>query len=700
MSRAGTVGVISILLFLLTSMPTVRLAAWPANDSFRPGAVLVGMRPVASLAIMTQLLADRGLQVEHALTPLPIVSVQVPIGQELATAESLRRVGQVAFAELDYAAHSTEVITPTDPGWINQWGPRQIEAPAAWAVVTGTSRLIIALVDSGLKLDHEDLASQRWINSAEIPDNFIDDDGNGKIDDVNGWHFYQVFTGSTYVPAENADVQDDYGHGTHVAGIAAAAMNNHVGIVGLAPGARVMPVKVLDQFGTGWYSDIAAGIVYAADNGAQIINLSLGGAEDSQTLRAAIDYVQARGALVVAATGNTGGMVLYPAAYESVLAVAATDQNDQVAYFSNRGPQVDVAAPGVDIYSTWPWRDGYFTKSGTSMASPHVSGLAALIWTARPDLSAAMVRRVITSTVNDIGPVGWDESVGWGRVNANAAVALVRNPVTLVISSAGNGVIAQVPEAPYAFGDVVTLTATAGIGSGFSSWSGALSGTTNPLTITLDSNKVVTATFARNPVSLTINTVGNGTVLPAPAGPYLYGDVVTLTASGASLWNFAEWSGALSGSTNPATITLDGDKVVTATLCIVNYGVDFDSTYPTTLSTLGNYTITYQTVVHNNGVLTTTNVGVTYTLDSGLNFVSLVAQPAVGTVTTTVPGWSIASLNPGEAVTLTLVTTGRVSSSTMVETVLTAYDGQIVRGPWFMDTDVMTYRTFLPILHR
>ncbi len=138
----------------------------------------------------------------------------------------------------------------------------------------------------------------------------------------------------------------------------------------------------------------------------------------------------------------------------------------------------------------------------------------------------------------------------------------------------------------------------------------------------------------------------------------------------------------------------------TATLSINNLSVDFDSTYPTVVSTLGNYTITYQTVVHNNGVVTATNVGVTYTLDSGLNFVSLAVQPVVGTVTTTVPGWSIASLNPGQVVTLTLITTGTVRSSNMVETVLTAYDGQIARGPWFMDTDVMTYRTFLPLIRR
>ena len=216
--------------------------------------------------------------------------------------ESLRRDPRVAYAELDYAAYSTDIVTPTDPGWANQWGPRQIEAPAAWTILTGTAGVIIAVVDSGIKLDHEDLVAQRWINLAEIPGNYIDDDGNGQIDDVNGWHFFHRYTATGYVPDENANVLDDFGHGTHVAGIAAAATNNGVGIAGIASQARIMPVKVLDQYGNGWYSDIAAGIIYAADNGAQVINLSLGGTSDSQILRDAVDYARNRGALVVAAT--------------------------------------------------------------------------------------------------------------------------------------------------------------------------------------------------------------------------------------------------------------------------------------------------------------------------------------------------------------------------------------------------------------
>ncbi len=427
MLRALVIGSVCVVL-LLTHLPAASSSAQPAVPTFRPGAILVGLRPGASPLATARLFAAYGVQIEQAVRPLPILSVRAPKGREQAIADGLRRSGQVAFAELDYAAHATDIVTPTDPGWANQWGPRQIEAPAAWTMVTGTANIIIAVVDSGITLNHEDLASQRWINTGEIPGNFVDDDGNGEIDDVNGWHFFHRYTASGYVADENADVQDDYGHGTHVAGIAVAAANNGVGITGIAPGARVMPIKVLDQYGTGWYSDIAAGILYAADNGARVINLSLGGVSDSQTLREAVDYARSRGVLVVAATGNSGGGVLYPAAYGPVLAVAATDLNDQRASFSNFGPQVDLAAPGVNIYSTWPWVTGYFTESGTSMAAPHVSGAAALIWSYQPNLPAAAVADALVRTAVDLGEPGWDEYTGWGRINLYQAVRAATLP--------------------------------------------------------------------------------------------------------------------------------------------------------------------------------------------------------------------------------------------------------------------------------
>ena len=191
MPRIGTICAICLVLHLLTPVQANSSPAWPVQVPFRPGTVLVGARPGESLARTARWLADHSLQVESDLTPLPVVSVNVPTGQEMATVESLRRTGQVAFAELDYRARATDVITPNDPGWPSQWGPAKIQAPSAWSLVTGT-QVTIAVVDSGIQLLHEDLASQVWTNPGEIPGNGLDDDGNGKIDDIHGWHFYRL----------------------------------------------------------------------------------------------------------------------------------------------------------------------------------------------------------------------------------------------------------------------------------------------------------------------------------------------------------------------------------------------------------------------------------------------------------------------------------------------------------------------------
>jgi len=335
----------------------------------------------------------------------------------------MRRDPAVEYAELDYLI--SVAIIPSDPRWENQWAPAKIGAPAAWEITTGSEEIVIAVLDTGVKLDHPDLAATVWTNPGEIPANGLDDDQNGKVDDVHGWHFYHQCSGSECLPFEDDDLRDDNGHGTHVAGIAAAETDNQVGIAGISWGAQLMPVKVLDEYGGGWYSDVIAGIVYAADNGADVVNLSLGGEESSQALQEAVDYSHAQGVLLIAATGNTGGTVLYPAACDHVLGVGATDVNDVRPGFSNYGPETDVVAPGVSIYSTWPWLDGYWHKSGTSMAAPHAAGLAALIWSARPDLSNDQVAQAISRTALDLGAPGWDEFYGWGRIDAYQALLSV-----------------------------------------------------------------------------------------------------------------------------------------------------------------------------------------------------------------------------------------------------------------------------------
>jgi thermitase len=386
-----------------------------------PGRVLVKFKGGAPPDRAVATLAHRGLRAVVQIPRLGVLAVAVPQGQERAALESLRRDPLVAYAELNHAARALEA--PDDPRWPEQWNMALIRADLAWEVITDTHGIVIAALDSGVDLGHPDLEARIWTNPGEVPGNALDDDGNGKVDDVHGWHFYHACTYSGCQSGENRDVQDKDGHGTHVAGIAAAEADNGLGVAGLAWGAALMPVKVLeDSYGVAWYSDIAAGMVYATDNGAAIINLSLGGEEPSQVLEDAVAYAHQRGVFIVAAAGNDDGPILYPAACDPVVAVGATDSADRRASFSNHGPELDMVAPGVDILSTWPVGRSYFHRSGTSMAAPHVAGLAALVWAADPHLTNDEVTVIIEGTAVDVGNPGWDEEHGQGRIDAYAAL--------------------------------------------------------------------------------------------------------------------------------------------------------------------------------------------------------------------------------------------------------------------------------------
>jgi subtilisin family serine protease len=381
-----------------------------------PGVVLVAWREGGAPQ-------DRGDVAPRLVVPsLGVYALVAPLGEE-EEAAAWRADPRVRWAEPDYRANAAGGILPHDPLWPQQWSLAAIGMPEAWEVISDTQGIVVAVVDAGVALDHPDLVAALWRNAGEVPGNGVDDDGNGQRDDVWGWHYYHTWTGNSYQPAEDAQVADDYGHGTHVAGIVGAAANNGQGMAGVAWGARVMAVKVLDQDGQGWYSDIAAGITYAADNGARIIVLSLGGAAPSATLCAAAEYAWRKGCLLVAATGNSGGAVLYPAACEHVLGVAATDERDAHAAFANRGAQVDLAAPGVSVLSTWPWREGYWALSGTSVAAPHVAGVAALAWARWPQLTNDALAMQITRTALDVESLGWDPFTGWGRLDAARAVS-------------------------------------------------------------------------------------------------------------------------------------------------------------------------------------------------------------------------------------------------------------------------------------
>jgi len=408
MKRVMVVLGIGILLF--SSFPTFVFAN-PADDplsDFSPQQILVKFKPGTSLPEAAQIHRQLGGQAKETIVGIGVQVVAVPKGQVMAKAKAYSANARVAYAEPDFVAEA--VGSPNDPGFGNQWGMVRIQAPEAWEVTTGSGSINVAVLDTGVDLDHPDLAAKLTSN--------INFSGSATADDV-------------------------YGHGTHVAGIAAAMTNNGIGVAGLGCSSTIMNVKVLGDTGSGAYSWIASAIIWAADNGAEIINMSLGGSSASSALEDAINYAWGKGVVVVAAAGNGGNTTpFYPAYYVNCIAVAATDVNDARASWSNYGGWVDVAAPGVNIYSTLK-DNGYGYKSGTSMASPHVAGLAALVFTSVSDANGDgklndEVRSRIEAACDDIGVLG----IGYGRINAARAVGSVPvlpGGITGSVTDAGDG---------------------------------------------------------------------------------------------------------------------------------------------------------------------------------------------------------------------------------------------------------------------
>lgn len=367
-------------------MPQVG-AASPAE--FAPGQILVQFRPGTPASAIAAAHARNQGQTAAVLDRIGVHVVRVQVGDELRAVARYRANPNVVFAEVDGMVRALS-FTPNDPMLPDQWGLARVEATLAWGVTRGSSAIRIAILDTGIDAEHGDI--------------------HPKVVDARN------FTTSRTVSDRN-------GHGTHVAGIAAAVTNNARGIAGLGFDSVLMNGKVLGDNGAGQWSWLASGIIWAADHGARVINMSLGGTSHSATVEAAVNDAWGRGVVLVAAAGNNNSSTLvYPAAYANVIAVGATDRNDARASFSSFGPWVDVAAPGVDILSTFPRTrrgvDQYTLMSGTSMSAPFVAGLAGLVWTTGWGTSNTAVRDRIQATVD---PIVTDQPIG-GRINAARAV--------------------------------------------------------------------------------------------------------------------------------------------------------------------------------------------------------------------------------------------------------------------------------------
>jgi len=390
----------------------------PRQD-YVPGQVLVKFksttRPVMKAAALAALNS-------RALARIPRVETYVVQIPDKASVEELTyafsRNPDVEFAEPNYLFRIA--VTPNDKyfeyqyalfnkgqqiGWVPgspQGKPSaDIKAPSAWEETKGTETVVIGFLDTGVDLIHPDLKN--------------------KIKN-SGRDFFN----------NDSDASDDNGHGTMVAGIAAAETNNNEGIAGVAWNCKILPVKVTDKNGTGNTEMLADGIIWAADNGAHILNISGTVTAASQTLEQAIKYAYDKGVFIAAAAGNDNGPVAYPAAYESyVCAVAATDYNDQRSPWSNFGPQIDAAAPGDKIVSTYPiaLSGGFFPYKpdgwGTSLACAHVSGLAALVKSIKPWLNPAQILSIIRYSADDVNATvypGKDDFIGFGRINMEKAL--------------------------------------------------------------------------------------------------------------------------------------------------------------------------------------------------------------------------------------------------------------------------------------
>ncbi|MCA2945498.1 S8 family serine peptidase, partial [Microcystis sp. M011S1] len=358
------------------------------------------------------------------------------------------------YIEPDYirtvGAFTPQATFPNDPSFNQLWGlhntgqsggtpDADIDAPEAWDIQTGNPNLVIGVLDTGVDYNHPDLAGNIWTNPGEIAGDGIDNDGNGYIDDIRGWDF-------AYNDNNPSDVQ---GHGTHVSGTIAGKGNNGVGVTGLAWNAKIMPLKFLNDQGSGSTSNAILAINYAKDKGVKLTNNSWGGGGYSQALYDAINAAGQAGALFIAAAGNNGNNndanPFYPASYNlaNIISVAATNRNDQLVTFANTGgwwgsnyglTSVDLGAPGSEIYSTTP-NNTYATYSGTSMASPHVAGAAALLWSQNPTWTAQQVKNTLMNTGDPLASLA-GKTVSGKRLNVFNALGANFPSVTVSVSPA------------------------------------------------------------------------------------------------------------------------------------------------------------------------------------------------------------------------------------------------------------------------
>jgi subtilisin family serine protease len=443
----------AILLSFLTSLLAVhgsqkaiaQIVTSPSEGSYVPGELLVKYKSDSNFLSAEYYRKQIGITTLKTFERIGVRHIKLPEGMKVHEAiNTFQNDPNVEYAELNYYYYYDAF--PNDPSFDRQWGlhntgqeingtvgiaDADIDAPMAWDIIKGSTDVVVAVIDSGVDYNHHDLVSNIWTNAGEIPGNGIDDDGNGYVDDFQGWDFFD----------NDNDPIDPTGHGTSVASIIGAVGNNGIGISGINWNTKIMVLKAGNESGLTLAAIIGA-IEYASSFGAHVINCSLTSDERHQSLKDTIDETSSAVFVCAAGNGSSNNDVTpyFPASFESahIIAVAATNQFDNIHAESNYGAtSVDVGAPGVNIYSCYLGNE-YRYRTGTSFAAPSVSGIAVLLKAQYPLLTNIRVKEIIEASVDPIGALNGLIATG-GRVNAYNALSSYPKPPTAVAGGGGGG---------------------------------------------------------------------------------------------------------------------------------------------------------------------------------------------------------------------------------------------------------------------
>lgn len=419
--------ILAVVLMALSPLSSPGSAGAPADTathgakvhiSGRSADVVIQVDGADAFAKVSELAAAKGVHIGISSASAGVLTLKASdasdaLLKEVAAVPGVRDIA----SELKARA----LFTPDDTSISFQWGLQAIDTYAAWDITTGNHTVVVGELDTGIDWNHPDLTANMWTDPQGYHGyNFIGDNHIPMDDNVNSYDDTGAWVGNTYTY-----------HGTHVAGVIGAVINNGIGVAGIAQ-VRLMAVKVMNDSGEGTDVTVALGLDWAVDHGANIVTMSLGVDGASTVLRNAVNYAAAHGVVMVAASGNSGDSTLsYPAAYPQVIAVGAVDESSRRASFSNWGVGLELMAPGVQIYST-KGSSGYQYLSGTSTAAPYVAGVVGLMLTVNPALTPVRIRDVLNHTATDLSLTGYDSSTGWGMVNAFRAVENVSGPTVTI----------------------------------------------------------------------------------------------------------------------------------------------------------------------------------------------------------------------------------------------------------------------------